>query len=274
MKRSKIFDRHILFSFSPHLDSEENRLIKISTMDDETYCIGVALMAMLLSMLGLLIVSVVGPLIFMKVKSWRKKPSVANGSKVESEEPALKAELSLIETNQATTYYQLMCPVYIAEQDINEWIEVENQKPKLIDLELEAGLPSLMDSETSVDESKIRSTFKPLINPRNILVEEKSKPFLVPTEDAEAVRSRKILSSKRKTRKRVISKSKTNKRASSKPQTHKSKRAASKLRKSKKESSSDNDSSSSSSGPAAKRSTSKRRPAAKRSTSKRRPADS
>ena len=30
-------------------------------MDDETYCVGVALVAMLLSMLGLLDISVVGP---------------------------------------------------------------------------------------------------------------------------------------------------------------------------------------------------------------------
>ena len=189
-------------------------------MDDEIYCIGVALAAMLLSMLGLIMVSVVGPLIYKKIKDFKlRKPNL------EVQEPVLKAELSLIESTETTTYYQLLCPVYIKEEDVNQWIA--NNKPTSIDLNFEAvPTKTLESSEKTIDDSKIRSTFKPLINPRTVLVEKESKPVkehLEPTvivkeepETPKAVRSRpkpnkRIRKSKPKTSKRSVSKRRTRK---------------------------------------------------------------
>ena len=71
---------------------------------------------------------------------------------MEIEEPVLKAELPLTEASHATTYYQLMIPVYIAEQDINKWIEI--QKPNLTGLKLEADLPSFEDSKKSIEAKR------------------------------------------------------------------------------------------------------------------------
>ena len=185
-------------------------------MDDETYCIGVALAAMLLSMLGLIMVSVVGPLIYKKIKDFKLRKPI-----LEVQEPVLKAELSLIESTETTTYYQLLCPVYIKEEDVNQWIA--NNKPTSIDLNFEAvPTKTLESSEKTIDDSKIRSTFKPLINPRTVLVEKESKPVtehLEPTvivkEEPEAremkPKKKRIPKSKTKTRKRSVSTRRTRK---------------------------------------------------------------
>ena len=185
-------------------------------MDDETYCIGVALAAMLLSMLGLVMVSVVGPLVYKKIKDFKLRKPI-----LEVQEPVLKAELSLIESTETTTYYQLLCPVYIKEEDVNQWIA--NNKPTSIDLNFEAVPPKTLESfEKTIDDSKIRSTFKPLINPRTVLVEKESKPVtehLEPTvivkEEPKAretkPKKKRIPKSKTNTRKRSVSKHRTRK---------------------------------------------------------------
>ena len=122
-------------------------------MEDETYCIGIACV-MLLSMLGLLIISVVGPLIQKKINDFKlRKPVLA------APVPALKAELSLIEISGASTHYKLLCPVYIAEEDINQWSSEESvDKTILIPTVFVEGESKNLKSFSSTDVESSSST--------------------------------------------------------------------------------------------------------------------
>ena len=122
-------------------------------MEDETYCIGIACV-MLLSMLGLLIISVVGPLIQKKINDLKsRKPVLA------APVPALKAELSLSEISEASNYYKLLCPVYIAEEDINQWSSEESvDKTILIPTVFVEGESKNLKSFSSTDVESSSST--------------------------------------------------------------------------------------------------------------------
>lgn len=211
-------------------------------MEDETYCIGVALAAMLLSMFGLLIVSIVGPLIHKKVKDFQlrqKKAEVVEPAQLEKKpilevgKSVLNAELSLIESTKATTFYTLQCPVYIAAEDIHQWIVDKESSSN--DLKLEEVPPRILENAEDLKE--------PL------------EPTIIFTEKPKRPKSRKkpvSSSSKSRPKKRTRSKPQTKKRTKSKSKSRKQKQIQSKKSRSRKpkkaitSSSSDTESSSSS----------------------------
>ena len=170
--------------------------------NDSVYCLGISLVAGLLSLLGIIIFSNVWPVISLKLDEMRSK---AEKMKLEtkvptklqltptprsSEEkgPVLNATLALAETSQSTIYYKLLCPVYIAKSDLQGELDAKVKKEP-ITVKPEPVLPEteFMNAPDQKDTTKEKkSTLK-------------SKPRPKKTTNN---RSKRVKTSKRKTKTR------------------------------------------------------------------------
>ena len=170
-------------------------------MDDENvYCMWVSLVAGLLSLLGIIIFSKVWPIVSLKLKEEKKKsekfnlnvkrPNQFQLSQISNDEKGslLSATLALAETRQSTSYYKLLCPVYIAKPDV-----ILEKEEESAEIEL--------DINTKKDEAPIRVKLEAVPEVKQLIKERKSPRKTKPrTKKSTSNRSKKTRSKKRTSR--------------------------------------------------------------------------
>ena len=141
--------------------------------EDNVYCMWVSLVAGLLSLLGIIIFSQVWPIVSLKLKERKKSNEMFNLNakmpnqlqlgqrykELEGSLPHLNATLALAETKQSTSYYKLLCPVYIAEPNVTLVKEEESTEINLdVNVKKDEASVKVMEERKSDKKSKPRAT--------------------------------------------------------------------------------------------------------------------